>query len=151
MNVKINPAETPEDAYKPDPQNNPIHCEEMLYSLLMRAKAHLLLCSCDNVVEEKLAYVPEKYIVQAIFSVIGMLEQAEKTMDYMYGQCHSLAVNEVLIKLQLSHAGITQVSRKTVLKAAEKLLQGNTREIVKDDHGEERIFHINSFSILREG
>lgn len=150
MNAKINHAMAPEDAYKPDPRNNPIDCEEMLYILLLRAKAHLLLCSCDNIAEE-LANVPEKYIVQAISSVVGMLDQIEKTMDYMFDQRHALADNEMLVKLQLSHAGTTEVSGKMLRTAAEKLLQGTTREIVTDDHGEERIFHINKFSILQEG
>lgn len=151
MNAKINHAMTPEGAYKPDPQNNPIDCEGMLYILLLRAKAHLSLCMGSIEAEERLADVPVKDISDAISSVVGMLDQAEKTVDYMFNQRHALADNEMLVKLQLSHAGTTEVSGKTLRTAAEKLLHGTSQEIVMDDHGEERIFHINKFSILQGG
>ncbi len=151
MNAEIIPAMTPENAYKPDPQNNPINCEGILYILLLRAKAHLSLCIGGIETEERLADVPVNDIADAISSVVGMLDQIEKTVDYMFDQRPALADDEMLVKLQLSHAGTTEVSIETVRMATEKLLHGTTQEIVIDNHGEKRIFHINKFSILQGG
>lgn len=145
------PQTTPEDAYKPDPTNNPIHPEDMLHCLLWRAKAHLLLCAGDRTEHEHLAHVDEKYISMVLFSVIGTLKQAEKTVDYISDHRDSLAEDEVFVKLKISHPGTVRIDRKTIRKAATRLLHATDQGTAVDENGEERIFHISKISISSRG
>ena len=80
MNAEIFPATTPEDAYKPDRQNNPVEPVDMLACLLWQAKAHLLLCTRDEAGHEEMTDVPEKYISRVIFSVIGSWIRPKKPL-----------------------------------------------------------------------
>ena len=113
----------------------------------------MILCVTNNDDDESLANVDQECISRVIYSVVGMLDQADKTVKYLTGAQHGevLDTDEVLVKLKITSDETSRIDKETKRKAVAKLLSENSQALITDNNGEEVSCHISKFSIQNMG